>query len=57
MQSALSFAPLRPVGFVNFHGAGRGKACFLQGGAGWGGATIPASCACLLQYVHTSCSK
>ena len=24
MQSALSFAPLRPVGFVNFHGAGRG---------------------------------
>ena len=24
MQSALSFAPLRPVGFVNFHGAGQG---------------------------------
>ena len=46
MQSALSFAPLRPVGFVNFHGAGRGKACFLRGGAayfstGRGGATIP----------------
>ena len=34
MQSAVSFAPLRPVGFVNFHGAGRGKACFLRGGAG-----------------------
>ena len=47
MRSALSFALLRPVGFVNFHGAGRGKACFLRAGAayfstGWGGATIPA---------------
>ena len=26
MQSALSFVPLRPVGFVNFHGAGQGRA-------------------------------
>ena len=44
MQSALSFAPLRPVGFVNFHGAGRGGArpafcgagqpIFPRGGAG-----------------------
>ena len=58
MQSALSFAPLRPVGFVNFHGAGQGGAgqgllfagrgsLFFQG-AGQpifprGGATIPAS--------------
>ena len=24
MQSALSFAPLRPVSFVNSHGAGQG---------------------------------
>ena len=32
MKSAVSFAPLRPADFVNF--AGRGKACFLRGGAG-----------------------
>ena len=31
MESAVSFAPLRPADFVNF--AGRGKACFLRGGA------------------------
>ena len=31
MESAVSFAPLRPVGFVNF--TGRGKDCFLRGGA------------------------
>ena len=31
MESAVSFAPLSPAGFVNF--TGRGKACFLQGGA------------------------
>ena len=49
MQSALSFAPLRPVGFVNFYGAGgagqglvfaeRGEAgqpIFPRGGAGRG---------------------
>ena len=46
MQSTVSFAPLRPAGFVNFCGAGRGKACFLRGGAarisaGRGGASIP----------------
>ena len=45
MQSALSFAPLRPVGFVNFHGAGRGGARPAFCGAayfstGLGGATI-----------------
>ena len=34
MESAVSFAPLRPADFVNF--VGRGKACFLQGGAGQG---------------------
>ena len=48
MESAVSFAPLRPADFVNF--AGRGKACFSRGGAGQpvfprGGATIPASVA------------
>ena len=32
MESAVSFAPLRPMNFVNF--AGRGKAYFLRGGAG-----------------------
>ena len=32
MESAVSFAPLRPADFVNF--AGRGKACFSRGGAG-----------------------
>ena len=31
MESAISFAPLRPTDFVNF--AGRGKACFSRGGA------------------------
>ena len=39
MESAVSFAPLRPADFVNFAGrggAGRGKACFLRGGAGRG---------------------
>ena len=36
MESAVSFAPLRPADFINF--AGRGGACFLQGGAGRGGA-------------------
>ena len=51
MQSALSFAPLRPVGFVNFHGAGQGLLFAGRGGAacfsaGRGGATIP-DC-----YVH-----
>ena len=50
MESAVSFAPLRPAGFLNF--AGRGKDCFLQGGAGQpvfplGGATIPG-----LNYRH-----
>ena len=40
MQSALSFAPLRPVGFVNFHGAGRGGAAYFS--TGRGRATIPA---------------
>ena len=35
MQSALSFAPLHPVGFVNFHGA---TAYFSTGR---GGAIIP----------------
>ena len=44
MESAVSFAPLRPADFVNF--AGRGKACFLRGGAacfstGRGGAGRP----------------
>ena len=44
IKSAVSFAPLRPVDFVNF--AGRGKACFSRGGAGQpvfprGGASIP----------------
>ena len=44
MESAVSFAPLRPADFVNF--AGRGKACFSRGGAGQpvfprGGASIP----------------
>ena len=48
----INFAPPRPAGFTNFHGAGRGGArlAFLQGGAGqpffrgagWGRAHIPA---------------
>ena len=47
MQSALSFAPLRPVGFVNFHGAGWGGARPAFCGAGQpifprGGAIITA---------------
>ena len=46
MESAVSFAPLRPADFVNF--AERGKAYFLQGGAGQpvfprGEASIPGS--------------
>ena len=50
MQSALSFAPLRPVGFVNFHGAGQGLLFAGRGGAayfstGHCGATIPAALA------------
>ena len=36
MESAVSFAPLRPAGFCQFHGVGQGKDCFLRGGA-----TIP----------------
>ena len=36
LEFTVSFAPLRPAGFVNFCGAGRGKACFLRGGAGRG---------------------
>ena len=49
MESAVSFAPLRPADFVNFagwggarpafRGAGRGSLFFH--GAGRGGATIP----------------
>ena len=49
MESAVSFAPLRPAGFVNFAGrggagqgllfAGRGSLFFR--GAGRGGASIP----------------
>ena len=31
MESAFSFGLLRPAGFVNF--TGRGKTCFLRGGA------------------------
>ena len=48
----INFAPPRPAGFANFHGAGRGGArlAFLRGGAGRGspffagrgGAPIPA---------------
>ena len=48
----INFAPPRPAGFANFHGAGRGGArlAFLRGGAGQpffrgagrGGAHIPA---------------
>ena len=54
MESAVSFAPLRPADFVNFAGrggagqgllfAGRGGAgqpVFPRGGAGRGGASIP----------------
>ena len=37
MESAVSFAPLRPADFVNFAGRG-GAACFS---AGRGGASIP----------------
>ena len=45
----INFAPPRPAGFANFCGAGRGKTCFLRGGAalfprggaGGGGAHIP----------------
>ena len=39
MESAVSYAPLRPADFVYFAGrggAGRGKACFSRGGAGRG---------------------
>ena len=32
----INFAPPRPTGFANFCGAGRGKTCFLRGGAGRG---------------------
>ena len=43
----INFAPLRPAGFTNFCGAGQdllfcGAALFPRGGAGWGGAHIPA---------------
>ena len=47
----INFAPPRPAGFANFHGAGRGgarpaflrggAALFPRGGAGGGGAHIP----------------
>ena len=42
----INFAPPRPAGFANFHGAGRGGArlAFLRGGAALfprGGAHIP----------------
>ena len=47
----INFAPPRPAGFANFHGAGQdllfcgagrgGAALFSQGGAGRGGAPIP----------------
>ena len=36
MQSTVSFAPLRPAGFVNFCGAGRGGARLAFRGAGQG---------------------
>ena len=40
----INFAPPRPAGFANFRGAGRGGAAlFPRGGAGWGGAHIPAT--------------
>ena len=58
MQSALSFAPLRPVGFVNFHGAGRGGArpAFCRAGQpifprGWGGAGLDDH-PCFIKYVQ-----
>ena len=46
MESAVSFAPLRPADFVNFAGRGgarpafrgAGQPVFPRGGAGWGGA-------------------
>ena len=48
----INFAPPRPAGFANFRGAGQdllfcgagrgGAALFPRGGAGWGGAHIPA---------------
>ena len=45
MESAVSFAPLRPADFVNFAGrggAGRGSLFSAgRGGAGRGGASIP----------------
>ena len=34
LEAAVSFAPLRPAGFVDFCGAGRVKECFSRGGAG-----------------------
>ena len=63
MQSALSFAPLCPVGFINFHEAGRGEAgqslLFAgRGGAAYfstrrGGATIPVSNTCKCAILMT----
>ena len=38
MEFTVSFAPLRPAGFVNFCGAGRGGARLAFRGAGRGGA-------------------
>ena len=49
MESAVSFTPLRPAGFVNFAGRGGARPAFCGAGrgslffrgAGWGRATIP----------------
>ena len=41
MESAVSFALLRPAGFANFTGRGEARTAFLWGGEGWGGASIP----------------
>ena len=47
----INFAPPRPAGFANFRGAGRGGAAlFPGGGAGWGGAHIPALCPDLARW-------
>ena len=57
MESAFSFAPLRPAGFVNFTGrggarpafCGAGQPVFPRGGAGWGEHPW-----CLLMFDHVS---